>query len=237
MKTLSACFAIILAVLATACTAPGDAQDKSILPTNGQVLRGAADEARIKGSPDAPIRVVEVSDFQCPYCRQFHFETLTQIDSAYIETGKIRYIWVSFVNPGHDLAFASSEAAFCAGAVGKFWAMHDILFERQAEWSALPDAYGAFVEYAGEIGIDEESFGGCVRNSRLASLVISDFSNVTRAGINSTPYLIIADSLTLRGAADFATFAGVVDGVLDGTTPDSAAAAPPDTASAVPGVS
>jgi protein-disulfide isomerase len=173
-----------------------------------------ADKGRIKGSDDAPIRIVEISDFQCPFCRQFYKETLGKIDSAYIETGKVNYLWVSYANPGHGHAFSSSEAAFCAGAVGKFWPMHDILFEQQDEWSSSSDPYSLFLTYAEEINIDLESFGACVRNSLLAPLLIRDHTTVTSAGISSTPYFILADSVALRGAADFSTFSQAIDTLL-----------------------
>lgn len=189
-------------------------QSGSVVPTDAQVAGERADKGRIKGADDAPIRIVEISDFQCPFCRQFYSETLRQIDSAYVETGKVSYLWVSFANPGHGFAFASSEAGFCAGSVGKFWPMHDLLFERQDEWSSAADPYSFFLGYAEEIGIDSESFGSCIRNSLLAPLLLRDFTSVNRAGISSTPYFILADSVAIRGAADFGTFSQAIDTLL-----------------------
>ena len=190
------------------------AQDRSIVPDDMRIAGERADKGRIKGSEDAPIRIVEISDFQCPFCRQFYKETLGKVDSAYIETGKVNYLWVSYANPGHGQAFSSSEAAFCAGAVVKFWPMHDILFERQDEWSGSSDPYSLFLTYAEEINIDLESFGACVRNSLLAPLLIRDHMTVTRAGISRTPYFIMADSVARRGAADFSTFSQAIDTLL-----------------------
>lgn len=205
--------ALILAIGGCAASAES-AQEGSVVPTDVQVAGERADKGRLKGSDDAPVRIVEISDFQCPFCRQFHDETLRQIDSAYIETGKVSYLWVSYANPGHSQAFTSSEAAFCAGAVGKFWPMHDLLFERQEEWSGSPDPYSSFMSYAEELNIDSESFGSCVRNSLLASLLLRDYMSVSRAGISSTPYFILADSVAIRGAADFATFQRAIDTLL-----------------------
>lgn len=197
------------------CAAEAEsAQEGSVVPTDVQVAGERADKGRLKGADDAPLRIVEISDFQCPFCRQFHVETLGKIDSAYISSGKVSYLWVSYANPGHPQAFISSEAAFCAGAVGKFWLMHDVLFERQEEWSGAADAYSLFVGYAEEIGIDPESYGSCVRNSVLAPLLLRDFTTVNRAGISSTPYFILADSVAIRGAADFATFSRAIDTLL-----------------------
>lgn len=206
-----------LVVLVAGCAAEAEAgstQERSIVPPDAQVARERADRNRIKGEEGAPVRVVEISDFQCPYCRQFHEQTLGRIDSAYIAEGKVSYLWIAYANPGHAQAFVSTEAAYCAGAAGKFWPMHDILFERQDEWSGAADAYALFVGYAEEIDIDPASFGSCVRNSTLAPLVLRDYTSVTQAGISSTPYFILGDSVALRGAADFGTFSSAIDTLL-----------------------
>ncbi|WP_419161266.1 DsbA family protein [Candidatus Palauibacter sp.] len=204
-----------IALATGACaTEAGSTQESSVVPVDAEVARDRADRGRIKGREGAPVRVVEISDFQCPFCRQFHEETLTKIDSAYISSGKVSYLWIAYANPGHPQAFVSTEAAFCAGAVGKFWPMHDILFERQEEWSGTADPYALFMEYAAEIDIDPDSFGSCVRNSTLAPLVLRDYSSVTQAGISSTPYFILADSVAIRGAADFGTFSTAIDTLL-----------------------
>ncbi len=202
----------LLAMSVAGCGATAEqAQEGLIVPSNSRAATDAADADRVKGDRSAPIQLVEISDFECPFCRRFHEETLHQIDTAFIETGRIRYVWVSYANPGHPQAFASSEAAFCAGAVGKFWPMHDLLFENQEEWSSSPDPYEHYVRFAGEIGIDTESFGVCLRNSLLAPLVLRDFTSVNQAGIASTPYFILADSIAIRGAEDFDVFSRAIE--------------------------
>jgi len=203
-----------LAVVLSACAQAESAQESAVVPADLQVASERADRARVKGDADAPIRIVEISDFQCPYCRQFYDETLERIDSAYIATGKASYLFISYANPGHGRAWPAIEAAFCAGAVGKFWPMHDVLFERVDEWGAAADPFEHFVRYADEMDIDEESFGSCVRNSLLAPLMLRDYTSVMRAGISSTPYFILADSVAIRGAADFETFQSAMDTLL-----------------------
>jgi protein-disulfide isomerase len=162
-------------------------EEWAVLPTQHSVLINRADQSRIMGSPEAPVRILEVSDFQCPFCARFNRET--------------------FPVP-------AIEAAFCAGAVGKFWQMHDILFERQGAWSTSDDAWATFVDYARELWIDEESFGACLRDDRTAPLQVRDFQSVNRAGISSTPFFIIADSLSIRGAAQVSQFRTVLDSLL-----------------------
>lgn len=196
-------------------------EEWAVLPAQHSVLINRADQSRILGSSEAPIRILEVSDFQCPFCARFNRETFPVLDSLYIETGKVEYVWISFANPSHQFAWPAIEAAFCAGAVGKFWQMHDILFERQGEWSTSEDAWMTFVDYARELWIDGESFGACLRDDRTAPLQVRDFQSVNRAGISSTPFFIIADSLSIRGAAQVSQFRTVLDSLLKvGEVPD-----------------
>ena len=214
-KGRAVAFAALAAVAVSGCATQAEsAQESSVIPSDMQVAGERADRSRLRGESDAPIQIVEVSDFQCPYCKQFYMETYRQIDSAYISTGKANYLWVGYANPGHGRAWPSISASFCAGAVGKFWPMHDVLFERAEEWGASPDPFADFVSYATDIGIDRESFESCVRNSLLAPLMLRDYTSVMRAGISSTPYFILADSIAIRGAADFATFRTAIDTLL-----------------------
>lgn len=207
--------ALGVAFVASACATEAEsAQERSVVPADMQVIGERADRARLRGDENAPIRIVEISDFQCPYCRQFFSETYRKIDSAYVAPGIVQYLWVGYANPGHGRAWPAMAAGYCAGAVGKFWPMHDLLFEKQEEWGASPDPYEDFVGYAEQIDIDGPSFGACVRNSALAPLMLRDYTSVMRAGISSTPYFILADSVAIRGAADFGTFRSAMDTLM-----------------------
>lgn len=214
-RTTAAALAILSLGALAGCTRDAEsAQEGAVVPSDPGVAAERADQARVKGEEGAPIRIVEISDFQCPYCRQFNDETLGTLDSLYIRTGKASYVWISYANPGHQKAWPAIEAAFCAGAVGQFWTMHDLLFARQDEWGAAEDVVGTFVSYAEELGIDAESFGACLREDRLAPLMLRDYTNVLRAGISSTPYFILADSVAIRGAAPIETFRSAIDTLL-----------------------
>jgi len=206
---------VALSIGFAACATEAEsAQERSVVPSDQQVAGERADKARVRGEENAPIRIVEVSDFQCPYCRQFFDETYAQIDSAYIQTGKASYLWVGYANPGHGRAWPAMAAAYCAGAVGKFWPMHDVLFQKQGEWGSAPDPAVNFGGYADDLNIDGESFESCLRNSLLAPLMLRDYTSVMGAGISSTPYFILADSIAIRGAADYATFSSALDTLL-----------------------
>src|SRR5688500_17464643 len=96
-----------------------------------------ADLARIQGSPTAPVWVIEVSDFQCPYCKQWHEQTYPKLRDEFVRTGKVRLAYINFPLAQHGNAQPAAEAAMCAGAQGKFWEMHDALFTNQAKWAVL----------------------------------------------------------------------------------------------------
>lgn len=193
---------------------PAQAQEPLVVPSQQAVILERADRARARGDTAAPIRIVEISDFECPFCAQFHLESSRAIDSLYVRTGKARYLWISFPNSGHRRAWSAVEAAFCAGAAGRFWTMHDMLFERRDEWTAAADPNRLFRSYAREIGVDEESYAECLRNDQTAPLQVADYESALRSGITSTPFFVVGDSLAIRGAVPLESFRAAVDSVL-----------------------
>jgi len=166
------------------------------------------------GAVDAPIRIVEISDFECPFCAQFYNETFRAVDSLYIKSGIARYLWISFPNSNHPRAWPAIEAAFCAGGAGRFWEMHDVLFEKQDEWLAAADLNALLIQYATGIGIDEASFGECLRNDLTSPLQVSDYDAALRSGITSTPFFVVGDSIAIRGAVSAERFQLAVDSLL-----------------------
>ncbi|MDP2471030.1 MAG: thioredoxin domain-containing protein [Candidatus Palauibacterales bacterium] len=211
---------MLLTALATAlvAAAPARAQDaaEAMLRVPGQqsTILERADRARVKGDPEAPIRIVEISDFECPFCARFYAETYKALDSIYVRSGTARYLWISFPNSAHPRAWPAIEAAFCAGAAGRFWEMHDVLFERREEWSKAPDPNALFRSWAEGIGIDGESFAACLLNDQTAPLQVRDYESAIAAGVGSTPFFVIGDSVAIRGAVPLETFRSAVDSVL-----------------------
>ena len=96
--------------------------------------------ARTKGRPDAPVTIYEMSDFQCPYCRDFTLQTMPSLEREYIKSGKVRLTFINLPLTGmHRNAMAAAELAMCAARQGKFWLVHDRLFQRQPQWAELKD--------------------------------------------------------------------------------------------------
>ncbi|HEX6912524.1 MAG TPA: thioredoxin domain-containing protein, partial [Longimicrobium sp.] len=169
----------------------------------------------------------EVSDFQCPYCRDFATNTYARVDSAYVRTGKARLIYINLPLSTHQQAFSAAEAAMCAGAQGKFWPMHDRLFATQRQWSGQADAGARFERLAQALQLDMAAYRDCTANDRVASIIVNDAMQAAQAGINGTPAFILnspAGQRALSGAVPFEQFAQEMDALLAGRPP---AEAPP----------
>ena len=172
-----------------------------------------ADLARIQGSPTAPVWVIEVSDFQCPYCKQWHEQTYRKLRDEYVSTGKIRLAYVNFPLAQHVHAGPAAEAAMCAGAQGKFWEMHDALFTSQDKWAGLPSTATHFHSLAQATGVDISRWLECVRSGKMRPWIQADHDRAERAGAGSTPSFMIGDQL-LVGAQPIENMRSAIDSAL-----------------------
>lgn len=178
-------------------------------------LHKKAAVSRAKGAESAPVLVFEVADFQCPYCARFWKETFPRLDSAYIRTGKVRWVFVNLPLPSHRHAWAAAEAALCAGALtGEFWAVHDRLFAHQREWSALPDPVPAFIEYATQSGVPEPEFRACITADLVAPLILEDVIFAARAGVRGTPAFLTSQDQALVGLKSYEEWEQVLEEAL-----------------------
>ncbi|HEX8241900.1 MAG TPA: thioredoxin domain-containing protein [Longimicrobium sp.] len=233
--------AVALLTAVTACAQPGGAGGNTSaaaagpLPPLDSVLARAS-AGRQKGPRDAKVTVIEVSDFQCPYCRMFYDSTYRRFDSAYVKTGRVRMVYVNYPLPMHNQAFAAAKAAMCAGAQGRFWQMHDLLFGRQGEWADQADAPQRFTRFATEVGVNAAQFRDCYDNDRVSPLITYDLTQATGAGVNSTPTFIINREKILPGAVPYADLAREVDAAIAAAqnAPRPPGSTPPTTPPAAP---
>src|SRR5256712_9092471 len=94
--------------------------------------------ARTRGRSDAPVTVYEMSDFQCPYCREFALGTLPLLEREYVQAGKVRFVYINLpLTSVHKNAASAAEVALCAARQQRFWPMHDLLFRHQDQWATL----------------------------------------------------------------------------------------------------
>jgi protein-disulfide isomerase len=170
------------------------------------------------GRRDAPVTIVEFSDYQCPFCRQFVTTTLPALKSTYVDAGKLRWVFRDFpLDQIHPNARKASEAARCAGDQGKYWDMHDLLFQNQQALAAeqLPT-------YADRLGLDRAAFGACLSSGKYAAAVQKNFGDGAAAGVRGTPSFVIGrtrpddtvEGLLLTGARPLADFRQEIDRLL-----------------------
>ena len=182
------------------------------------VAHAIADSARITGSPDAPLWIVEISDFQCPYCRMWHDSTFDSLMESYVRTGKARFAYLNLPLPIHANAMPAAEAAMCAGLQGKFWEMHDALFKAQEDWSALANPWPLFTALATQRGVDAAAVRACADGDVLVPLIQADAARAVEAGVQSTPTFLIG-SVMLSGAYPFEAMRQVIDSLLAARAP------------------
>jgi protein-disulfide isomerase len=180
-------------------------------PPDSNITR--ADLARIQGSTNAPLWVIEVSDFQCPFCKEWHDQTYRAVLDQYVKTGKVRLAYVNFPLAIHRNAWPAAEAAMCAGAQNKFWVMHDSLFASQSRWEELSDATPAFDSLARSTGIDMTKWRDCVKSGRMKPLIQADHDRAQQAGARATPSFMIGDKL-LTGAQPLSDMQRAIDSAL-----------------------
>jgi protein-disulfide isomerase len=186
--------AAILSLAANGIVAPVVmAQD-----ANPTIQRASA--ARAKGVESAPIFVYEFADFQCPHCSRFALEVFPRIDSAFVKTGKVHWVFVNLPLPNHPNSWLAHEAAVCAGAVAdRFWPLHDRIFATQSEWGPAADPAPHLARYAKEAGVPAADFATCVAGDRVAAVLLQDVIFAASARVNGTPAFNINNELSVVG--------------------------------------
>ena len=181
-------------------------------------VRATVADAPFLGRADAPVTIVEFSDYQCPFCQRFFATTLPALKAEYIATGKVRYVFRDYpIDQIHPHARKAAEAAHCAGDQGKFWEMHDVLFRNS---SAL--AGPQLVDHARAVGLDTATFSECISSGRHAARVEQGAKDAAAAGVQGTPGFVIGKTTTgdiiegtpIRGAQPFDTFRQIIDRAL-----------------------
>lgn len=191
-------------------------------------------EDNTMGDPNAPIKIEEFSDFQCPFCERFHQDTEPLLRQYYIETGKVQFVYRSMGNfvsdniarsrgtPAKTESRDAALAAYCAGDQDKFWDMHAHLFA-----NALGEDVGSFTDrrlktIAETTGLDMDAFNSCYDSGKYIDRVQQDFEDGQAANITGTPgflvtYTVNGETRTklIEGAQPFTTFQQELEAVLN----------------------
>lgn len=164
------------------------------------------------GPADAPIVLVEFSDYQCPFCTRWHNEVFEPLMAAY--PGQIRLVYRHLpLTSIHPDAFSAAEAALCAGEQNSYWEFHNALFEARY---GLGQA--AYIQYATDLGLDLNAFTECLQSDRQEQAVRADMEAAVNLGINGTPTFFL-NGLRIVGAMPLDYFKQVVDMELAGEIP------------------
>jgi protein-disulfide isomerase len=200
-------------VIVLACGKGSSANAASTGNAPDSVLARRADQGRILGSATAPVWLVEVSDFQCPFCKQWHDQSYAAIKHDYVDAGKVRLAYVNFPLSMHRNAMPAAETAMCAAAQDKFWPLHDALFATQERWEKLAQPQAMFDSLAIASGADIAALHRCLSGHLMKATIDADIDRASRAGVESTPTFLIGGTM-VTGAQPLAVFRQVLDSAL-----------------------
>ena len=187
-----------------------------------QPLKISLDDDPIRGDPNAPISIVEFSDFQCPFCARFHVQTLPLLLEEYIDTGKVNLVYRDFpIQSIHPNALPAAVAAECANEQGKYWEYHDTLFEKQNSWNRLDSntVISTFSQYATDVGLEQQQFDSCLGSGKYLEEVQGDLRDGRDYDITGTPGFFIGNDeigfVKINGAQPYGSFATIIEEQLD----------------------
>jgi protein-disulfide isomerase len=170
----------------------------------------------VLGEENAPVTIVEFSDFQCPFCRSFFEDTYAQLKKEYIDTGKVKLSYRHLPLDFHPAAQVSAEAAECANDQGKFWEYHDLLYQEQAKQGTGTIQYTKddIKTWMSAIpGLDQQTFSECVDAGKHTQVVKDDASYGASVGVSATPSFFV-NGQKVEGAQPFSVFKSVIDAEL-----------------------
>lgn len=210
-------FALVaLLVIGSFFVFTGGGSSSNVVNTGGDeqpsVVKASVDDDAIMGEVNAPITIIEFSDYQCPFCQRFWGETLPLIKEQYIDTGKVRFVYRDFpLTSIHPMAQPAAEATECVrdqGGDDAFWKMHDQIFINQASLSV-----DNLKSWAQGLGYDISS---CLDSGKFKSEVSKDTADAQTAGGRGTPHFVIMktgdkEGIPVSGAQPFSVFQQIIE--------------------------
>jgi len=191
-------------------TAPSGAQTPVVqaTPTPPVVVENVSvDDDPGWGPEDAPVTIIEFSDFQCPFCSRFFTQAYPQIKQAY--EGKVRFVYRDFPLASiHENAQKAAEAGECADDQGKFWDYHDMMFSNPTALDVT-----SLKGYASQLGLDSGAFDQCLDSGKYTEEVQKDYQDGISYGVTGTPAFFV-NGLLVVGAQPFANFKAIIDAAL-----------------------
>lgn len=185
-------------------------QEEENVPTV-DINQNLSDDDPFMGNEDAPVAVVEFSNFQCSWCGYWHENVWPKLKETYIDTGKVKFVYRDFTPSGFPAAYPAALAANCAreqGGDSVYFKMHDEIFKNQASLGQGEKAN--FVTFAKTIGLNEATFSACFDADKYQEEIQNDMATGRGLGIDGTPGFVVGNVL-VRGAEDFEKFQQLID--------------------------
>jgi protein-disulfide isomerase len=161
-----------------------------------------ADRGRILGDSTARVWLIMASDFQCPFCKQWHDASFAGIVKDYVNKGRVRLAYLNYPLSQHQNAIPAAEAAMCASVQSKFWPLHDALFATQAKWETVKNPNPLFDSLATASGVNMKAYRTCVSRHLTLPMIEADRDRAKQSGVNSTPTFFIGDQVLASATAD-----------------------------------
>lgn len=188
-------------------------------PAADRIMKLPVVETYVLGSQDAPVTLVEFTDYQCPFCSRFHTDTYPQLKKDFIDTGKVRFISRDLPISIHKQAFPAARAARCAGEQDKFWEMRHVLSSNPKNLSEAEIG-----QYARDLGLASAQFQACQESNKYDTDIHRDEADARSIGISGTPAFLLGRSahgdqfegLHISGAQPYAVFAAKINRLLAG---------------------
>ncbi len=187
--------------------------------TTSSSLRPVDGTDYIRGNPNAPILIVEYSDYDCPFCKQYH-ASLVQIMDEYGVNGRVAWVYRQFpIQQLHPNSPKISEAALCVGSIGgseAFWKFSDLIFEER-ELEEMTNVV-ALPDYAEEAGVKKEDYIKCIEGKKMEEVVKKSVQEALAIGAQGTPYTIImvgTEQAVVSGNQSYDTLKGILDNLLE----------------------
>ena len=188
------------------------ADGRDAAPAPSVDMEALLDDDPVLGDEDAPVTIIEFSDYECPFCARFYQQTIPQLKSQYIDTGKVKLVYRDFPLSFHPQAIPAAIAANCAGEQGKYYQYHDKVFSNGGAGGKTSVDYE---RWAQEVGVNVAKWKTCLSDPKQRQEIQKDFTDGQQAGIQGTPGFFVNGQL-VSGAQPFEVFQQIIDAELAG---------------------
>lgn len=170
-------------------------------------------EGYLRGDPNAPVSIIEFGDFECPTCQRFATLTEPDVRKRIVDAGLASFRFYDFPIPSHANTMSASLAAACADHQGKFWEMHDAIYEGQTEWNgqATTNPKKVLAEYVKRLGMDEAAWSACFDSQKDVARIEAHRAAGTALGVNGTPTLVINGQMYMQATWTYDELKKLVD--------------------------